>query len=256
MDCVGLQAHGGLTLTRFFVEPSQIAGAIVFLGPRDSHHLTAVLKRRVGDEILICDGSGTEYLVILQEVNKTAAVGKIVDMYRLATEPSIMVTVAQALPRTLDKLEWVLQHGTELGAVRFVPFYSTRSREDWKRLISKKDRWQEIVRSAAEQSRRAICPHVEEMVSFDTILASASSFDLTIFANENERTTSLKAALSQVAPKNLLVIVGPEGGFTEIEARTAAEHNAISVSLGPRILRTETAALCLLSQIYYALETL
>jgi 16S rRNA (uracil1498-N3)-methyltransferase len=243
-------------MTRFFVDSSRISDSEVVLDSRDSHHLASVLKRRKGDEILVCDGSGTEYLVVLEEVSKAESSGRIVDMYRLATEPSTKVTVAQALPRTLDKLEWVLQHGTELGACRFVPFYSARSREDWQRLISKRDRWQEIVRSAAEQSRRALCPQVEPIISFADVLALSGSYDQVIFAYESEKTTSLKAALEQKNASKILILVGPEGGFSDTEAKLAVECSAISVTLGPRILRTETAALCLLSQIYYALEKL
>ena len=216
--------------------------------------LCSVLKKRRGDEILVCDGLGSEYLVVLENVSKTASSGRILDMYRLATEPMTNVTVAQALPRTLDKLEWVLQHGTELGAVKFIPFYSARSREDWQRLIPKQERWQEIVRSAAEQSRRAICPVVDPIIGFRDALSLIPQYDITLFAYENEQERSLKSVIVDKAPSSVLVIVGPEGGFSEPEANLAKDSAAQPITLGPRILRTETAALCLLSQIYYALE--
>jgi len=243
-------------MTRFFVDPDRITGSVVELNSRDSHHLAVVLKKRTGDSILVCDGLGSEYLVVLDSVSKSAATGKITDMYRLATEPETLVTVAQALPKTLDKLEWVLQHGTELGAVKFIPFYSARSREDWQRLMPKRERWQEIVRSAAEQSRRALCPPVEPIVSLDQVLQLINLYDLTLFAYENEREHSLKSVLGSALGNKLLIIVGPEGGFTDQEVKRAKEMTAYPVSLGPRILRTETAALCLLSQIYYAKENL
>jgi len=241
-------------MTRFFVEPSQIIGSSIAFNAHDSHHLAVVLKRRVGDGVLICDGLGSEYLVTLIQVGKNECSGKITDMYRLATEPRTKVTVAQSLPKTLDKLEWVLQHGTELGAVKFVPFYSLRSREDWRRLTPKRDRWQEIVRSAAEQSRRALCPQVAPIASFSDVLSLIPQFDLALFAYETEKETSLRSILSTSSAAKILIIVGPEGGFADQEVQQAGNCEARAISLGPRILRTETAALCLLSQIYYALE--
>jgi 16S rRNA (uracil1498-N3)-methyltransferase len=240
------------TMTRFFVDPSSISGVEVEFNSRDSHHLAVVLKHKSGESVLVCDGKGNEYLVVLSNVSKTASTGRITDMYRLATEPRTKVTVAQALPKTLDKLEWVFQHGTELGAFSFVPFHSARSREDWQRLKHKKDRWQEIVRSAAEQSRRAYCPIVQPICSFSEVLLSGAEYDLTLFAYEKETEKRLKDIMGDCDFSAILVIVGPEGGFTDEEAKRAEQHGAISVTLGPRILRTETAALCLLSQIYFA----
>ncbi len=243
-------------MTRFFVDADRITGSTIEFDSRDSHHMAVVLKRRSGDSVLVCDGRGTEYLVTLDQVSKNAVVGRVTDMYRLATEPKTKVTVAQALPKTLEKLEWVLQHGTELGAVAFIPFYSSRSREDWQRLVPKRERWQEIVRSAAEQSRRAYCPIVQPIVSFEDVTAASSKYDIALFAYENEVQTSLRSVMEQRQAINILVIVGPEGGFTDAETKTALNNGARSITLGPRILRTETAALCMLSQIYYAGEEL
>jgi 16S rRNA (uracil1498-N3)-methyltransferase len=243
-------------MTRFFIEPTSITGSEIEFDSHDSHHLAVVLKRRIGDSVLVCDGSGTEYLVVLDHVSKNMSSGKITDMYRLATEPTTKVTVAQSLPRTLEKLEWVLQHGTELGTVRFIPFHSARSREDWQRLVPKRDRWQEIVKTAAEQSRRAVCPVVAPIISFDEVTETVNQYDLALFANESEKETSLRSILTESTASNILIIIGPEGGFTEQEVLKAKEKKAHSITLGPRILRTETAALCLLSQIYYANESL
>ncbi len=256
MGCSCVPQGGNLSLTRFFVDSSRIRDAEVEFDSRDSHHLAVVLKRRAGDAVLVCDGKGTEYCVVLAQISKGQTVGRITDKYRLATEPATQITVAQALPKTLDKLEWVLQHGTELGARQFLPFYSARSREDWSRLLPKRERWQEIVRSAAEQSRRAFCPEVQPISSFEDIIARATSYDLALFAFEDEKEISLKTTLEQVCATSVLIVVGPEGGFTAGEAAAAKENLFKSVSLGPRILRTETAALCLLSQIYYAYEIL
>jgi 16S rRNA (uracil1498-N3)-methyltransferase len=241
-------------MTRIFVEPASITGSSVEFDNRDSHHLAVVLKRRTGDSVLVCDGLGAEYLVVLETVGKSCASGRITDMFRPATEPTIKITVAQSLPKTLEKLEWVLQHGTELGAVKFIPFYSARSREDWRRLLPKQARWQEIVRTAAEQSRRVVCPSVEAIKSFDDIINVSKDYELTLFAYESETETTLKSILGKSSPSTVLIVIGPEGGFTDQEAQTAKEHSTVTISLGPRILRTETAALCLLSQIHYAYE--
>ena len=238
-------------MSRFFVRPDQIdeeRGAVRLEGA-DSHHLCQVLRMRAGETVWLLPGDGCEIEAKLFEVSKSASLAKITAKRRLDTEPSVSVTVAQAMPKSLDKLEWVLQHGTEVGACGFLAFESARGRAQADRFSAKVGRWQEIVRSAAEQSRRAMLPGVAGILSLSDVLARAADFDAVLMAYEAERAVRLRDALPRRREGRILAIIGPEGGFAGEEVRLASEAGAIPITLGPRILRTETAGLVLLSQI-------
>lgn len=243
-------------MSRFFVRPDQIdeeRGEIRLEGA-DSHHVCQVLKMRAGETVWALPGDGAEYEAHLCEVGKSRTLAKIDAKRLLETEPRASVTVAQAIPKSLDKLEWVLQHGTEVGAGGFLVFESERGRAQADRFSAKIGRWQEIVRSAAEQSRRAILPEVEGILSFTEVLSRAPLFDTVLLAYEAERITKLRDALPKHWPSRVLALIGPEGGFTGEEVRAARDAGATPITLGPRILRTETAGLVLLSQIVLLAE--
>lgn len=238
-------------MSRFFVRPEQIdesQGLVCFDRP-DAHHLCQVLRMRAGDTVWALAGDGCEHEAVLLEVAKSRVLARIKAKRALATEPPARVTVAQALPKTLDKLEWVIEHGTEAGAGDFLVFESARSRAQANRFTAKVARWQEIARSAAEQSHRALLPTVEGVLSFHEVLARAKNFDLALLAYEAERRTHLRDVLPKAGNRRILVLIGPEGGFTEDEVRAACDAGALPITLGPRILRTETAALVMLGQI-------
>jgi len=238
-------------LSRYFIPADQIdesGGVVTFIGP-DAHHISVVLRMRIGQTVYALDGAGNEYKAVLERVEKSRAIARIATKRRMDTEPRVRVTIAQALPRTLEKLEWVLQHGTEVGAAGFIVFESARGRTDGERLAKKQARWQEIVRSAAEQSHRAILPTVEGVLAFTDLLARAGDFDAALLAYEGERAMGLRQALPNKANARILAMIGPEGGFTDEELAAARAAGAVPITLGPRILRTETAGLVLLSQI-------
>jgi len=148
----------------------------------------------------------------------------------------------------------VLQHGTEIGVARFVLFTGARSRADGDRLERKIERWRQIVRTAAEQSGRARLPEVVGLVTLARMLSDSQSIGLRLLAYEAEQDATLRAALRGDRPSSVLLAVGPEGGFSPAEAREAEEAGLQPITLGPRILRTETAALTAVSQILYALD--
>ncbi|BDI30924.1 ribosomal RNA small subunit methyltransferase E [Capsulimonas corticalis] len=245
-------------MTRFFISPDQIAGGMVTLGADDAHHLKVVLHANPGDLIAVLDGFGSEFVAKLDEVGKSRATARITTIIKLDTEAHTRVTVAQALPKVADKMEQVLQRGTEAGAHAFWAYESARSLTHLtgERHTKRLTRWNEIVKTAAEQSHRALLPKVRADQTFSQILATADQFDLALLAYEGELKTTLKWALESQPqpPQNILIVIGPEGGFTDAEAREAAKAKLQSVSLGKRILRTETAALIMIAQLLYALE--
>ena len=245
-------------MTRFFVRPEQISGNLVTLDGDDSHHLRAVLKAQAGDKIAVLDGSGQEWPAVLMEVGKTKSLAQMREPIVLSTEPVTKITVAQALPRVGDKSEQVWQRGTEVGVSHFWAFESARSLTHLtgERHTKRLGRWAEIIKTAAEQAHRAVLPTLRADGFLSDVLAAAPDYDLALLAHEEGAKTLLREALAAqpTAPKSVLIVIGPESGFGFDEVKAALGAGVSLVSLGPRTLRTETAALVMAAQILFALE--
>lgn len=243
------------SVPRFFVPPAAIAGDTVTLPAEAAHHAATVLRLREGEAVLIHDGTGAGYACQLLRVSPKSATARVESRFIVATEPATRITVAQALPKTGEKIEQVLQHGTEIGAAGFVLFQAERSvaRMEQREKIEKRlERWRGIVQGAAEQSGRGRLPTVEWARS-PVEVAARPEETLRLVLHEKADGT-LRDALESDAgsARDLLFVVGPEGGFTEGEVRTLSGAAGRVVSLGPRVLRTETAALVALAQALFA----
>ena len=242
---------------RFFVTTDALQGDLVTLPREDAHHARSVLRLRAGEAIVVHDGTGMAHTAALVEVTATQVTARLVASEPVQTEPRTRVVVAQALPKNADKLEQVLQHGTEAGAAGFAVFPAARSvaRLDSDKIDKRMDRWRGIVKGAAEQSRRGVLPDVSWYPSPRELLARAADFDAILVFHEGA-TGSLRDTLALLPPgaARLMVLVGPEGGFADAEVAGFEATGAILVSLGPRVLRTETAALVGLAQILFARE--
>lgn len=236
-------------LHRFFVDPTLLGGERVALSGPQAHQIGRVLRLKPGDRVVLLDGAGREYVVRLDEVRSSAVTGAVEAALTSRPEPSLTLTLYQALvPR--DRFETVLQKGTEVGVSRFVPVWCERSivpggdRIDAVRL----DRWRRIVTEAAEQCERGIVPEIMAPARFAEALARAEQDGPTLVAWEREQERSigqgLAWALTDPATGRacLNLFVGPEGGFSEAEIALAQQSGRVrTISLGPRILRTETA---------------
>lgn len=235
-----------ISLTRFFVDQSQIGGNRVTITGADAHHLRDVLRLKPGDTITVLDGANREYSVRLEEVNSGHAEGLILSSCLRQTEPAVLLTLAQCLPKG-DKMEQVLQKGTEIGYSAFIPVVSERSivKLDRERAVKKGERWRKIVQAAAEQSGRARLPEVHPIHSWQQLCNRFADFDLVLIPWEGEETVGLKETLKAKANNSTsaLIIIGPEGGLAVTEVEKARSYGALTVSLGPRIMRTETAGL-------------
>ena len=243
-------------MTRFFVSPAQIHDGLATLAESDVYHLRVVLKATAGEAVSVLDGAGREFPGRLAEIGKTRALIRLAQPFEPDTEPRAKITIAQALPKMAEKMEQVLQHGTEIGAAAFRAFASERSQTHLtgERQAKRLTRWNSIIKTAAEQSHRALLPGLQVAGEFTDLLQSAANFDLALLADPTAA-ISLRAALSTpTAPTTLLVIIGPESGFTPAEITQAERAGVMRISLGPRILRTETAALALTAQLLFALE--
>lgn len=240
---------------RFFVSPEQLTNGLVRITGEDARQIRVVLRLRPTDEIEVLDGCGNEYDCVLERVDRDAVIARVRRVVPAIGEPPVHITVVQSLAKG-EKVEQVIQHGTEIGVSRFVMVHTERSvlRLDGSRERSRLDRWRRIAKEAAEQAHRARVPAIDGVLSLpgalevlaDTALLLLHPTDSSVPLAEWMRQGSVSVGLS--------VIVGPEGGFTDEEARLCERHGATAITLMPRILRTETAALVAVSQILVAEE--
>ena len=234
-----------MTVNHFFISASDIEGDRVRLSPEQAHQVQHVLRLQPGDAIVVLDDTGIEYHVTLTTVEKRQVVGQVTSRPPAAGEPAARMTLFQSM-LVREKFEWVLQKGTEIGVARFVPILTERSLVRVKDLDEKRlDRWRRIIVEAAEQSHRGRIPQLDQIVTFDEAVASVAQFDRCLIAAPSREGSTLRQALQGLSSKavSVAVMVGPEGGFTEKEVAAACRGGALAVSLGPRILRTETCAL-------------
>ena len=235
-------------MSRFFT--GSLASPVILTGD-DVRHISAVLRLVPGDTVTLSDGNGHECEAVLRHIEKNRAELEPGPVRDSVSEPEHRVTLFQCLPKT-GKMETVIQKGTELGLYALCPAVSERCVAlPGKDFEKKRERYQKVAEEAAKQSRRGIIPRILPAVRLAD--ADLSGFDTVLLAYEEERTVSLKQALPH-AGRDIALIVGPEGGFSAAEADMLRKKGAVSVSLGPRILRTETAGPAAIAQILFFLE--
>lgn len=247
-------------MQRYFVAPEQLEGNLARLTGEDAHHLAKVMRAEPGEEIIVSNGLDREVLARVSAIDKGLVEAQVVKELTMDREAGVEVWIAQSLPKG-DKLEIVIQKCTELGADRFIPFLSKRTvvQYDEKKEAKRLERWAKIAKEAAEQAHRNRVPAVDSPIGWKPLLALAKEADLALFCYELESGLGLRGILAeQLAASSregrrtrILVMVGPEGGFTEQEALEAEAAGCRSISLGKRILRTETAAMAALTCILY-----
>lgn len=245
-------------MQRYFVEDGQINGSWIIITNRDDlYHISKVMRFRVGTKLVCVDGKGHDYLSEITQITKQAVHCKVLKIMPSQGEPKTQLIVAQALPKG-ERWDWVLQKGTELGVTQFIPFTSERTvvKVHPEKVAKKRERWQRIVKEAAEQSGRGIIPEVSRPISWSELLSYLEKTETAWIAYEKGG-KSLQSCMQQLSTSNQIVlIIGPEGGFSEQEIESAVHAGAIPITLGPRILRTETASLVALSCILFATNEL
>ncbi|MBQ4163573.1 MAG: 16S rRNA (uracil(1498)-N(3))-methyltransferase [Turicibacter sp.] len=247
-------------MQRYFLKNSQFNNDLALITGDDAHHMSRVMRMTIGDQVIVCNEDKTCYYATIKQIKDQEIEVTLDSMIEAQTELPIEVTIAQGLPKG-DKFEWVIQKATECGASEFIPLEMERSvvKLDAKKAGKKIERWNKIAKEAAEQSHRQMVPNVTSVQTLKQLLAQASQYDICLFAYEETakqgQLAQLKQTLSTIENhKKLLVIVGPEGGISEKEETILLESGFKPCALGPRILRTETAPIYILSAISYALE--
>jgi len=243
-------------MQRYFVEPEQFSETEITITGDDVHHIVRVMRAREGEQILVSDGAGRTALARLTALSTREVKAQVVEMMTEQRELPVRVTIGQGLPKG-EKMEWILQKGTELGAYSFFPFSSERTivRLDAKKEAKKLERWRKIIKEAAEQSHRSLLPQLLPPASFREVLEQGKKYSHRAIAYEKEEGTTLHPLLESMREgDSLLILVGPEGGFSSEEIAVAEAAGFLPVSLGPRILRTETASQYILSAVSYQFE--
>ena len=238
---------------RFFVTAGCVREEQVEFTEDQRKQMRNVLRLRAGDVVAAQDGSGREFVVKIGELSAGRAAGEIMEIRTPDTEPPVRLTVIQGLPKG-EKLDFILQKCTEIGAAEFVIMECARSvpRVASGKLPARLLRWNAIVREAAEQSGRTRLPTVEGILSFEAAVARAKMCDTGFIAWEGERETTLLSRMPRIRLAGTVAyLVGPEGGFTEEEVSRARAEGILPVSLGPRVLRAETAAMVGAALIIY-----
>lgn len=232
-------------MSRFFVAP--FSGDTAVLTGQEAHHIARVLRMRVGEDLLLCDGSGTDYGCRITSLTDGEVQAQVLYRTPTASEPTVSVTLYQGLPKS-EKMDLIVQKCVEIGITRIVPVGMARSivKLNAAEGAKKQARWQKIAASAAEQSGRGIVPEVAEPISFKQMLAAVEQERTITFYEGGGRPLS---ELVNAETKAVSLVVGPEGGFELDEIERLREADAQIATLGKRILRCETAPLVALAVV-------
>lgn len=242
-------------MPKFFVLPEQVEEDKIILKGEDAKHIATVLRGKPEDIITVCDGNGMDYKCKLNSVNAKSVEALITERKYCDVEPKTTITLFQGLPKA-DKMELIIQKCIELGVDEIIPVMTERtvvkfgSDEKEKKKI---ERWQKIAESAAKQSGRGKITKIGQVCTLKQALEKASQKDGILLPYEEEKERTLKDFFSVFEGNSLALFIGPEGGFSKEEIEMASKKKAIIVTLGKRILRTETAGMSVLSVLYYEL---
>ena len=242
---------------QFFVEEDAIGNDYITITGEDFNHIKNVLRMKVGTEIRVSNKEDVDYLCHIHEITDQEVIAKIDDIDREGTELPTKVFLFQGLPKG-DKMETVIQKNVELGVYRVIPVAMKRCvvKLDAKKAKSKVERWQKISESAAKQSKRMIIPEIAELMDYKSAVKLAASMDMFLLPYENAKgMAETKRLIEQIKPgQSVAVFIGPEGGFGDEEVELAKSAGANVISLGKRILRTETAGMALMAALMYEIE--
>lgn len=243
---------------QFFVEDTQISNGVVTIENEDVNHIKNVLRMKCGEKVRISSNSGENYFGEIDTLSDGMVLVRILKEHAADTELPNRIYLFQGLPKS-DKLELIIQKAVELGACEIIPVAMKNCvvKLDEKKAAAKQMRWQEIAKSAAKQSKRSIIPTVRKPMSYREALEMAGALDVRLVPYENERgMAATKEAIEAVRPEQSIgIFIGPEGGFAEDEIALAKEHGMQLISLGGRILRTETAGFATLAILMYHIES-
>ena len=242
-------------MPKYFTEPENIKDGFIEIFSDEAKHILNVMRMEIGDTLTICDGQSNDYLCRICETGKNCLKAKMEETTKSESEPKTKITLYQGLPKS-DKMELIIQKCVEIGVCRIVPVITERAVvkiEKGAKEDKKTERWQKIAESAAKQSGRGIIPAVERPTQFKDAIEEAVKNGEAIIPYENEKDRGLKEFIKNSKAENIGIFIGPEGGFDTKEIEFAVENGVMSVTLGKRILRTETAGIVTSAIVLYEL---
>lgn len=243
---------------RFYVDKSAISHSSIRINGSDVNHIKNVLRLTKGEEIVICNGAGKDYYSILESISKDEIIATIKEVVDTNTELKSKIYLFQGLPKK-DKMELIVQKAVELGVYEIIPVNMKRTivkLDNVKKEQNKLNRWQTIANEASKQSRRGIIPKVHKLINYKEALEYAKQLECIIIPYELAMNMEYtRKVISEACKcKSIGVFIGPEGGFDESEIELAKKIDFKPITLGHRILRTETAGLATLAMLMYNLE--
>lgn len=246
-------------MQKFFINDNQIIEEKAIITGEDVRHISNVLRMKVGEELQIGNKQKVEsYIAEIERIEKDKVIAKLIEKYSIKNEPNVDIDLYQGLPKA-DKMEWIIQKTTEVGVNKIIPVEMTRCivKLDEKDAIKKITRWQKVAEGAAKQSKRDKIPVIENKIKLPELKEKIKEYDAFFIAYEEEETNKLKEELKKIENKEfykIAVLIGPEGGLEKNEVNDLKKDGAKVVTLGKRILRTETAPIVIVSNILYELE--
>lgn len=243
---------------RFFVDREDISGDSIVIRGEDLKHIVNVLRLKCGEEVSVCDGDEHDYIARIEDVGKDEVILSILDSFESKGESPVALKLYQGLPKG-DKMELIIQKCTELGVSEIVPIATKRAvvkLSDKKKIEKKLERWSKIAEEASKQSKRGRIPKIDRVINIKEAVAELGEDELVLMLYESEKEQSLKTVLKEYTGKKVSVFIGPEGGFDEEEVALLESSGVKVVSLGSRILRTETAGLAVSAIVMYELGDL
>ena len=244
-------------MPRFFVGTDQISDKNIVITGTDVNHIRNVLRMAPGEEVTVSDGQGMDYFCKIAELTKEEVRLDIIDSWHSFVELPAKIYLFQGLPKS-DKMEMIIQKAVELGVYEVIPVSTARAvvKLDAKKEASKQKRWQTIAESAAKQSKRMVIPEIHSVMKFSEAVNYAEELDIRFIPYElAENMAHTKKLFEQIEPgQSIGIFIGPEGGFTPEEIELAMNQQVQPITLGKRILRTETAGMTVLSILMFLLE--
>lgn len=244
-------------MPRFFVNPANVSEAEIEITGSDVNHIKNVLRMNVGEEISVSDGCGTDYFGTIETLGRESVTVHIENSWASYVELPAKITLFQGLPKA-DKMELIIQKAVELGVYEIVPVVTKRTivKLDAKKEAKKLARWQGISESAAKQSGRGIIPKVAAPMNFNDAIKQSGAMEAVLIPYEKAEGMdySRNVIRDLKDKKHIGIFIGPEGGFDESEVFLAKQSGAVPITLGRRILRTETAGLAALAVLMFELD--
>lgn len=243
---------------RFFVNKKNIDKEQIFITGEDVKHIKNVLRFNKGDKIVVCDGEKRDYIVEITLMDKNKVVGRIIEEKKSSGEFPIEIILYQGIPKS-NKMDLIIQKAVELGVHRIVPVITERTVvkiKEKNKELKKIDRWNRISLESAKQCRRGIIPIVDNIKTFSEMMQNLTNETFILVPYESEKKMGLKDVFKKYKSERVNIVIGPEGGFEEEEINNLKSIGANIITLGPRILRTETAGFTTIAITMYELGDL